>query len=202
MPLPDRRFADAPFPDATTEYLRSRIGYLPPRLWVHRLAFASSRATALLAGLSAAASFEAPDGFLRTFAPVPPSSAVPSPRRSPPPPPQASAIPLPARPSQNAPSLPSGAPCAGARLALQPSPADKRPAERSDADSGAPVVSAARFRRAGGSGPAAEWARVVQAERRLAAKQLMCALVNTADSDRVAHVRGLLDVLEEEMRDP
>ena len=87
------------------------------------------------------------------------------------------------------------------RLALQPLPADKRSAERSDADSDAPVVSAARFRRASGSGPAAEWARVVQAEWRLAVEQLMCALVNTADSDRVAHVRGLLDVPEEEMRD-
>ena len=64
------------------------------------------------------------------------------------------------------------------------------------------MVSAARFHRAGGSGPAAEWARVVQAEWRLAAEQLTCALVNTAGSDRVAQVRRLLDVLEEEMRDP
>ena len=37
---------------------------------------------------------------------------------------------------------------------------------------------------------------------RLAAEQLTCALVNTAGSDRVAQVRRLLDVLEEEMRDP
>ena len=64
------------------------------------------------------------------------------------------------------------------------------------------MVSAARFHRAGGSGPAAEWARVVQAEWRLAAEQLTYALVNTAGSDRVAQVRRLLDVLEEEMRDP
>ena len=42
----------------------------------------------------------------------------------------------------------------------------------------------------------------MQTEWQLAAEQLTCALVNTADSYRVAHVHGLLDVLEEEMRDP
>ena len=79
---------------------------------------------------------------------------------------------------------------------------DKRPAERMGADSDAPVVSAARCPRAGGSGPAAEWAHVVQDEWRLPAEQVTCELVNTAGSDRFAQLHGLLDVLEEETRDP
>ena len=137
IPLPDQRIANALFPDADAAWLRGRIGEVPPRFRRHRLAFESSLASAPLAKCGALAYFQAADGFLRPFAPSPPSSPPPATRwqphgpppraRPPPPPPHASPsptssprppVPAPSAPPRPVPAPP--APLAPAPLALPP----------------------------------------------------------------------------------